>query len=157
MITFLLVAALNRYVYVLISLLLCVISFYFLRKSTLPTRFLYTFAAGILLLAVYFLSGFNMNISLSFTGFGTLFSTSFAAIIAFLGLLEFSRSQLHGLKLFRMSILVSIFLTQFFLFYRLQFLALIGLILNILMLLTIEYVISKKESITEASEVNVKR
>lgn len=147
--TFLLIAALNRYVFFLLAVLVYFFSLYFLRNVRLRVKGFFSFGAVIILCGIYVASTENITIQLGFIGFATLLSTTLAALVAFIGILEFSKSHLDALKLFRLSILISLFLTQFFLFYRLQFLALIGLVVNVLMLLTIEYVISSKETDVE--------
>jgi hypothetical protein len=157
LITFLIIAALNRSVFMISAGLLYLVSLLLLKKASLMTKIIYSISAAFLLFSVYFLTTGELTIELSFIGWGTVLSSAFAAFVAFSGILELSKSQLRGLKLFRLSILISIFLTQFFLFYSLQFLALVGLFFNIIMLLTLEFVISKKDAVGSASEVTVKR
>ena len=156
-VTFLIVAALNSYIFLLLAILIYFTSLFFLRNSKLRFRILFSLFAIAVLVGIYLLSNEDITINLGFTGIATLLSTALAALVAFLGLLEFSKSRLDGLKLFRLSILISLFLTQFFLFYRLQFLALIGLVINILMLLTIEFVISTRETTDANAAEAVKR
>ncbi len=146
LITFFIIAALNKYMFLLFGVIIAFISYYLLRQANKIAGIIV--AGGIIgiLYAMFFITSGNLMINLSFIGFGTLFSTALAALVAFIGLLEISSSRLKALRYFRISILISIFLTQFFLFYMLQFLALVGLVINILMLLAIEFVIVKKET-----------
>jgi hypothetical protein len=63
-------------------------------------------------------------------------------IIIVAGMLTLPRSRLHAYLLFRLATLVSIFFTQVFAFYQQQFLALIGLLLDILILGALRYLIA---------------
>ena len=76
---------------------------------------------------------------------GELLSTSISVILVSLGLLKLKESRLESFQFFRYSVLLSIFLTQFFIFYKVQFEALIGLSFNILTLIVLEYMISREE------------
>ena len=152
LISFFFIAALNRYIYLLTAILLAFSSLYLLRNTRLIARFIYTLSMCGILFLIYHLTTREMTFSLSFSGWGTLLSTGLAAIVAFVGLLDYNKSSIQALRYFRLSILISLFLTQFFLFYLFQFLALMGLVVNVLMLLTIEFVIAKKESFPEVIE-----
>ncbi len=157
LITFLIVAALNHFIFLLLGALISLFPLYLIRASMMRIKVLYVLGVVALLYAVYSITTQDVTISLSFIGWGTVLSTAFAAVVAFMGLLDFGKSRLQALRFFRLSVLISIFLTQFFLFYSLQFLALIGLGFNILMLLTIEYVISNKVQIAESEALVAKK
>ena len=58
----------------------------------------------------------------------------------------FSASRLQSYELFKGAVLVQIFLVQVFLFYRVQFLALLGLAGNILVLLVLQYMIRQEKA-----------
>ena len=53
-------------------------------------------------------------------------------------------SRLQSYELFKEAVLVQIFLVQVFLFYKVQFLALLGLAGNILVLLVLQYMIRQE-------------
>ena len=68
------------------------------------------------------------------------FALGFATALL-LGVLAIRRSRLRGLRMFQRSILVSIFLTQVFMFYQAQWAALVVLTFNLLVLIALEYMI----------------
>lgn len=82
---------------------------------------------------------------LSYIEVGKFVSSILAAAIAVFGVFVAVRSRLSGYKIFRDSILISIFLTQFFDFYDNQFRALFGLVFNLLVLAVLEYMIFQEE------------
>jgi hypothetical protein len=65
-----------------------------------------------------------------------------SGVIIVIGVTVLPRSRLHAYLMFRLAILVSIFLTQVLSFYQQQFLALLGLALNILILAALRYMIA---------------
>ncbi|MBI2868623.1 MAG: hypothetical protein HYX96_02210 [Chloroflexi bacterium] len=69
-----------------------------------------------------------------------------AASFVIAGVIVFPASRLRAYRLFRRSILVSIFFTQVLAFYESQLFALIGLLVNILVLLALRYIINHEES-----------
>ncbi len=82
----------------------------------------------------------------SFLNWAHFVFTSVSGIITVVGLLIMTVSRLRAYHIFRLSILVSIFLTQVLAFYQSQFLALAGLIVNILILLALRYMINNEET-----------
>jgi hypothetical protein len=76
---------------------------------------------------------------LHFFDLGKIFSTSFAALFVVLGLFTLRLSRVEAYRFFRISVLISILLTQFFAFMSLQWLELIPLAINIFMLMVINY------------------
>ena len=85
---------------------------------------------------------------------GELFSLFIAAIFVIWGVIRISRSRLEAFSLFEKSILVNIFLTQFFSFYRHQLGALAGLLLNIFILTIIRYM-REQEFIISIEKQNI--
>lgn len=83
---------------------------------------------------------------LSFLNWARLVFTSVSGIITVVGLLLMPVSRLRAYHIFRLSILFSIFLTQVLSFYQSQFLALAGLLVDILILLALRYMISNEET-----------
>jgi len=69
-----------------------------------------------------------------------------------MGILTLPRSRLQAYLMFRRAILVSIFFTQVLSFYEQQLLALLGLVLNILILIALRYMI-KHEDIKGKSQL----
>lgn len=72
-----------------------------------------------------------------------------------IGILVLPRSRLRAYRMFQRAILVSIFFTQVLSFYEYQFLALVGLILDILILVALRYLI-KNEKIKVKSQLSIK-
>ncbi len=68
-------------------------------------------------------------------------SSLVSAGFVLLGVIAIRRSRLRGLRMFQRAILVSIFLTQVFMFYHAQWLGLAVLAFNLLVLLALEYMI----------------
>jgi len=84
--------------------------------------------------------------SVSITEIGVLISSTLAAVMVIVGMIIFPSSKLHAFKLFKIAILLSLLVTQFFTFYQEQFRALIGLGINIILLTIIDYTIAKESS-----------
>lgn len=83
---------------------------------------------------------------LTFIEWAKFFSSLLSGVFVLLGIINIYRSRLMALKMFERSILVSIFLTQVFIFYEEQFVALFGLSFNLLILVALRYMIHKESS-----------
>lgn len=87
---------------------------------------------------------------------GQVLSTCATVLLVLAGIitLRFSRHQAYFF--FKQSLLVTIFLTQFFLFYKEQFYALTGLVSNVLLLVGLEYMIveERKMKIAERDQAD---
>lgn len=83
----------------------------------------------------------------SFPRLAELTFSSISSMIAFVGIVRFRKNRLFSYRIFKYSVLVSIFLTQFFAFYTEQFLALSGLIANLIILATLNYLIFLEKSV----------
>jgi hypothetical protein len=81
---------------------------------------------------------------LSFAGWAELISSMLAGFFIFLGIWFLRRSRLLAYRMFERSILISIFLTQVFQFYKNEFGALAGLIFNLLIYLSLRFLISRE-------------
>ena len=68
-----------------------------------------------------------------------------SGVLIAMGILTLPRSRLQAYLMFRRAILVSIFFTQVLSFYEQQLLALLGLILNILILIALRYMITHED------------
>jgi hypothetical protein len=75
---------------------------------------------------------------------GILASSSVAALLVITGLLIFPSSKLNAFKFFKIAILFSLLVTQFFTFYQEQFRALVGFAMNVILLAVIDYTIDKE-------------
>jgi hypothetical protein len=82
--------------------------------------------------------------ALSFTEIGGMASDAIAAAFVASGVIKIRSSRLDAYNAFKRAVLVQIFLSQVFVFYKEQFWALVGLSLNILMLLALKYMISQE-------------
>ncbi len=84
--------------------------------------------------------------TLSVSDLAGLASATVAAIIVIAGVMRIRSSKLQAYRLFKNAVLVQIFLVQVFLFYRAQFLALLGLAGNICVLLVLYYMIRQEKA-----------
>lgn len=73
-----------------------------------------------------------------------LVSATLSAAITILAILKFRDDRLKGYLLFKNAVLVQILLVQVFLFYRAQFLAFLGLLGNLCVLLVLNYMIMQE-------------
>lgn len=91
---------------------------------------------------------------LSFIEGGELISSAIAGLLVVAGIVQMRRSRITAYQFFRYAILISIFLTNFFLFFQEEFGALVGLAGNILLLGILNYIIREEEG-RGASEKNI--
>ncbi len=86
------------------------------------------------------------DFTLSFEDLGEFASLIASAIVMIGGIIRMQWSHRAGYKLFRIAVLISIFLTEFFDFYKNQFAAMVILLLNLFVLFILQYIISQEES-----------
>ena len=72
-------------------------------------------------------------------------SSALAGLLVVAGIIQMRGSRLAAYHFFRYAILISIFLTNFFLFFQEEFGALVGLTGNILLLGILNYIIREEE------------
>jgi hypothetical protein len=84
--------------------------------------------------------------NISFVDWAEILSSLVSGIFVFIGIYYIRKSKVKAYEMFERSILISIFLTQVFIFYKQQFAALIGLSINILFLLVIKFMIEREKS-----------
>jgi hypothetical protein len=84
--------------------------------------------------------------NLSFIEWAELFSSLLSGVFVTIGVFSINRSRIFAIRMFERSILVTIFLTEVFIFYREQFAALLGLSLNILILIALRFMIEQEEA-----------
>ncbi len=82
----------------------------------------------------------------SFVHFAVVGSSLLSGVFVVLGVIRVRRSKLEAYRAFKRSVLVTIFLTQIFIFYEKQFEALIGLAFNVLVLVILDYMIDRERS-----------
>jgi hypothetical protein len=114
------------------------------------------FVIIIFILQAFASLGHNINIinlylnnDISRVEFPTLAESIFSiasAVIIFLGIIRIYFSRYWAYRMFQYAILVSIFLTQFFTFYREQFLALLGVLFNLIILGVIQYALAQEKA-----------
>ena len=83
--------------------------------------------------------------------YADIVSNAVSASLVIVGVVRLPVSRLAAFLFFRRSVLISIFLTQVFSFYREQFWAVIGLGINILVWITLRYMISREHATEGAS------
>ena len=118
----------------------------------LAIGFLYVFALVFLyglrwerMLDLRVMGGFAERLqTLTFADAAQLLSSLAAAVFILLGVLRLRSSRLAAFEMFERSVLVSIFLTQVFSFYREQFSALAGLLANVLVLIAVRFVMEEE-------------
>jgi hypothetical protein len=104
------------------------------------------------LLDLRILQGISRRLpELSFVDVAQLAASSLAGIYTVLGVVRIRRSRLAAFEMFERSVLVSIFLTQVFRFYQEQFGALLGLLIDILILVAVRFVIEQERLVTAMS------
>lgn len=89
---------------------------------------------------------FNLVVPiLSVSEWTELIFSTFAALFVIAGTIRIHTSRLEAFYLFKRSLLISIFFVQFFSFYQDQFYALTGLLVNIVVLVALDYMINQEE------------
>jgi hypothetical protein len=91
--------------------------------------------------------------NLSFADWGDLISSGAFAALVVAGIVRLRRSRVLAYQWFRRAMLVSIFLSQVFSFYSEQLVAIVGLVLNLLLLGALNYTISEEEEGADAIPV----
>lgn len=133
------------------------------RRPQFPTIVIWLFvvqlALKFLYVGVVFLVGYGWNAiplnslvwwlvgrieELTFVDYAQLLSSVLSGVFVLIGVLRIRRSRTAAFVMFEQSLLVSIFLTEVFSFYEQQFLALIGLALNILLLTITRYALRQE-------------
>ncbi len=90
--------------------------------------------------------------NLGFVDWAQIASSLLSGAFVLWGVMRMRRSRLASFRAFKRSVLVSIFLTQVFAFYQEQFSALLGLFFNIAILIALQFVIDREESIGETKK-----
>ena len=76
--------------------------------------------------------------------FGQLGSSVVAAVFAVIGAVRLPQTRMGGYEWFRRATLVTLFLTEFFIFTRIQFGALPGFVINVLLLIGLNFAIAQE-------------
>lgn len=84
---------------------------------------------------------------LSFSSLAQIISSTVSAVLVLLGGMVIFRSRLKGFRLLKYSVLISIFFTQVFAFYRDELSALVGLIWYLFLFTIIQYYINEEEGL----------
>lgn len=105
------------------------------------------FALGQAIWVIWRTRGFSLGESfptLSFLEGGELIFSGIAGLLVLAGVIQMRTSRMKGYHLFRYAILISIFFTNFFLFFQEEFGAIVGLAGNILLLGILNYMICEE-------------
>jgi len=95
---------------------------------------------------IFFIFLFNLKLpALSIMEWGEFLSSASDGAFVVAGIFIIRQSRLKAYRMFKYAILISIFLTQFFVFYREQVSAVVGLFGNILILFALQYMIDEEE------------
>jgi hypothetical protein len=81
---------------------------------------------------------------LAFIDWAEIASSFLSGFFVLCGVLQIRRNRLFAFRMFARSVLISIFLTQVFAFYKEQFSALLGLVFNILILIILRFMIGQE-------------
>jgi hypothetical protein len=84
----------------------------------------------------------DLSQEVNFIVYGEIFSIILSGVFVLLGLGYFRFSRERAYEMFKYSVIVSILITQFFVFYREQFQALVGLVINLVVLAVLNFVIT---------------
>jgi hypothetical protein len=127
--------------------LIILLSFLQLWKGRIPNLQIPLTAGvvGVTILIVWVVLINPSKVSLPFSDWALFLSSSISGIFIILGIVLMAHSRLQAYEMFHRAILVSILLTLVFAFYQYQFYALLGAFLNILILITLRYVINQEK------------
>jgi hypothetical protein len=106
-----------------------------------------------LLLLGLFVAGFDVFLDnvktspLTLQAGGEILASTASACLAAYGALRLKWNRLNGFLLLERAVLVSIFITQFFTFYRAQLNAILGLTINLILLVGLQNLIKKEKAI----------
>ncbi|MFC1711339.1 hypothetical protein ACFLZ1_02005 [Patescibacteria group bacterium] len=103
--------------------------------------YLIGFKGDELINSMFYINIINIVSDFGFFDWGMAISSGASNLLLLFGLLNMHRSFLNSLYYFRYSLLISIFLNQFFAFYHDQLLAVVGLFFDILLLYALDYMI----------------
>ena len=82
----------------------------------------------------------------SFDELGYVVFTAISGLLILVGVARLFKSRLSGFKVFRLALLVNLFLTAFFDFYTNQFEALYGFFFNLLLLIILNFMAKREQS-----------
>ena len=117
------------------------------------TLIFFTSNAGDTQLSFQILKNLSAKVSnLSFLESAELLSVIISGIFIFAGTWRLPKSRLKAYRMYERSILVSIFITQVFIFYKEQFGALVGLAFNLLILAGIKFLIRREADLLRKSQ-----
>ena len=83
--------------------------------------------------------------NIPFSIYGEIFSIILTGVFVVFGIIYFRFSRERAYEMFKYSVFASILITQFFVFYREQFQALIGLTINIIVLVVLNFIIEHEK------------
>lgn len=112
------------------------------------SNFFVAYAIIGLVVIVYYYSVFyggNIHLNMNFWDWGLLLSPIVSGIFVLLGFsYRKGKGNIYAYSKYKQAVLITIFIGQFFLFYKLQLVALFGLIININVLIALQFLISQE-------------
>lgn len=117
---------------------------------------------GLQIFLIAFLNGYTLYHNLNditdiFTGsiitydniliIAQVITSIISAIIVIYGIFKLGSSRIEAFKLFKLAIIITLFLTQFFIFLRVEFSALPNFFFNLVLLWIVSYVINKEQQL----------
>ncbi len=82
----------------------------------------------------------------SFDELGDVVFSAISGLLVLVGIFRLFKSRLAGFQMFKLALLVNLFLTEFFDFYTNQFEALFGFFFNVLLLIILNLIINREKS-----------
>jgi hypothetical protein len=105
---------------------------------------------NILLIAIFEIGSIPLFIpdlsdKITFIVYGEIFSIILSSVFTIIGIVLFKINRLRSYEMFKYSVMISILVTQFFVFYREQFQALTGLIFSLIVLAVLNFIIAHEK------------
>ncbi len=87
----------------------------------------------------------DLSDKITFISYGEIFSIILSSVFTVIGIILFRFDRLRSYEMFKYSVMVSILLTQFFVFYREQLQALTGLLISLIVLSVLNFIIDQEK------------
>lgn len=87
------------------------------------------------------------HLDIRFASWGEILSSVTSAVLVTIGVMTLLRSRIRAYRMFRRSVRVAIFVTQFFVFYDAQLFGLVWLTFNVLLLGILDYLITHEDTL----------
>ncbi len=89
----------------------------------------------------------DLSDKITFIAYGEIFSIILSSVFTIIGIVFFRFNRIRSYEMFKYSVIVSILVTQFFVFYREQFQAITALIFSLIVLSVLNFIISHEKKL----------